>query len=237
MNLVKSIPQSEKTNKKIVYLLKGVGCTDDVFKYLHFDEQFKPIIIQWEKPLINESIEDYALRLIPQIKDSEPLFIGLSFGGIIANELAEHFESAKVILISSIKNKSELPLIAYLGKYKYLLKLFSAKNIKRYSFIQHLALGTLKSQFKPMAEAMIQNTDEEFNDWAIASATNWNKTTSPKHVIHIHGTDDILFPISKIANPIKVQGGSHFMIVEKSEQVSNHIKYALKELLKDKSSI
>ncbi|MBK7957316.1 MAG: alpha/beta hydrolase [Bacteroidetes bacterium] len=235
MNLVKSIPHSEKTNKKIVYLLKGVGSTDEVFKFLQFDESFKPIIVQWVKPNQQESVSEYAKRLLPQISDPEPIFIGLSFGGIIAHELSEHFEKAYVILISSVKNKSEMPL-SHLGKYKYLLKLFSTKHLKRYEFIQNLALRAYAPAHRPVVESMIKNLDTEFNDWAIESAIHWNKTTSPKHVIHIHGTDDILFPISKITNPIKVQGGSHFMIVEKSEQVSNHIKYALKELLKDKSS-
>lgn len=223
-----------KQAKKTLYLLKGVGSTDEVFHFLHFDECFKPVVVQWVHPYQDEKISDYAVRLLPQITDPEPIFIGLSFGGIIANELSEHFEHAKVILISSVKNKSELPFIVHLGKYKNILKLFSTKYLKRYTFIQNLALKVYAPKHRPVVEKMIKQLDTEFNDWAIESAIHWTKTTSPKHYIHIHGTDDILFPISRIQNPIKVQGGSHFMIVEKSEQVSNHIRYALKELLKEK---
>ncbi len=233
MNSIDSLSTQQILKKKPIYLLKGLGCTDDVFNFLHFDEQYCPIVIQWEKPLQNESIEAYALRLLPQIHDPEPILIGLSFGGFIANELAEHFENAKVIIISSAKNKSELPLIVYLGRYKYMLKLFNANHLKNYSFIQNIALKNFNPQHRTMIGKMFKNIDVEFNNWAFAHAVQWNKSSSPKHVKHIHGTADLLFPISRIKDPIKVQGGSHFMIVEKANEVSNQIQFALKELLKE----
>ena len=49
---------------------------------------------------------------------------------------------------------------------------------------------------------------------------NWNGNPKAKDVIHLHGSNDMTFPIILIKNPITIDGGGHFMVYSKAEKVS-----------------
>jgi len=91
------------------YCISGLGADKRAFK--HLDINLELIHIEWTKPLKNESISSYSKRLLVQIDTKEPfLLLGLSFGGIIASELAQITSPEKVIHISSIINRKHLLL-------------------------------------------------------------------------------------------------------------------------------
>ena len=95
---------------KDIYCVSGLGADERVFQKLKL-EGYQPIHIRWVEPENKESITDYAKRLTEQIKSDEPILIGLSFGGIIAIEIAKQINTKKVILISSTKNQQEVPFL------------------------------------------------------------------------------------------------------------------------------
>ena len=68
---------------KELYLLSGLGADKRVFDCLDLSG-FKLNHIVWIDPLDNETIEDYAQRLLLQIPASRPTLMGVSFGGIMA---------------------------------------------------------------------------------------------------------------------------------------------------------
>lgn len=74
--------------KKRIYILNGLGADERVFQLLDFSD-FSPIFIQWIIPEQNESIENYASRLLQQIDTPNPLILGLSFGGMMATEISK----------------------------------------------------------------------------------------------------------------------------------------------------
>lgn len=53
---------------------------------------------------------DYAKRLSLQITDEQPILIGLSFGGMMAMELAKIIKVQKIVLLASAKSANELQL-------------------------------------------------------------------------------------------------------------------------------
>ena len=92
------------------YCISGLGADKRAFKYLSINHEL--IHVEWIKPTKNESISNYSKRLSSQINTKEPfMLLGLSFGGIIACELAKIINPQKVIHISSITNKKHLPLV------------------------------------------------------------------------------------------------------------------------------
>ncbi|MDY7021951.1 MAG: alpha/beta hydrolase, partial [Cyanobacteriota bacterium] len=93
---------------KDVYFISGLGADKRVFRRLK-TEGYQPVHIDWIEPEKGESISDYAQRLATQIKSENPILVGLSFGGLIAVEMAKHLNPEKVILISSAKNHTEVP--------------------------------------------------------------------------------------------------------------------------------
>ena len=93
---------------KQVYIFSGLGADERVFHKLDLSS-FSVTHIQWIPIKKEESIENYASRLLGQIHTSTPILIGLSFGGMIAVEVAKQLETEKIILISSAKTKNEIP--------------------------------------------------------------------------------------------------------------------------------
>lgn len=91
-----------------LYLLSGLGADRRVFDFLDL-HGFNLVHIDWIKPLDDEKIESYAQRLLEQIKTHRPTLIGVSFGGIVAIEIAKLIETNKVILISSATTKTDIP--------------------------------------------------------------------------------------------------------------------------------
>ncbi|MFC0184357.1 hypothetical protein SAMN04515674_102122 [Pseudarcicella hirudinis] len=86
---------------KHLYIFSGLGADRRVFKYLDLSG-YEITFIDWISPEKNEPIEYYAKRLTAQIKDSNPILTGLSFGEIMAIKVA------KLINIEKIKRNTIL---------------------------------------------------------------------------------------------------------------------------------
>src|SRR5436305_11890870 len=91
-----------------VYIFSGLGTDERVFQYIDFT-YFSVHYIKWVPPLKEETIHSYALRITEQIHFKRPILIGVSFGGIMAVEVAKLIATDKLILIASAKTKYEIP--------------------------------------------------------------------------------------------------------------------------------
>ena len=60
-------------------------------------------------PEEDESLAHYASRLASTITAPNPILLGVSFGGIIMQEVAKQINYKKVVIISSVKTQYELP--------------------------------------------------------------------------------------------------------------------------------
>jgi pimeloyl-ACP methyl ester carboxylesterase len=124
-----AIPGQTIQVQQQIYCISGLGADERVFSKLKLPEvQF--LYLKWLIPLKAERIEAYAKRMCGQMSlpggDQVPagplILMGVSFGGMMAIEMAKHISVAKVILISSVKSRRELPagikLAAALGLYR-----------------------------------------------------------------------------------------------------------------------
>jgi len=110
---------------KKVYFISGLGADKRVFSFL--DLSFcVPVFIEWITPLKKESLESYALRLSKNIPEINPTIVGISFGGMLATEIAKANPDIKAIIISSNKTSAELPNLFRIGKY---LPVYSSKEL------------------------------------------------------------------------------------------------------------
>ena len=53
------------------------------------------------------TISEYALKMTQEITHENPILVGVSFGGMLVQEMARHIKTRKVIVVSSVKNESE----------------------------------------------------------------------------------------------------------------------------------
>lgn len=203
-----------------VYCITGLGADEKVFQFL--DLSFaKPVFIKWMKPLQNETLGSYALRLKDEyIHESNPLIIGLSLGGMIASEIAKAIPSAKVIIISSAKTKYELPSRLQRLRYVPLYKILPAIVIRKTLKTQEYFLGADSAKTRNYLKEKIRTTDVYFYRWAIGAIVHWQNKTVSKNIIHIHGRADKLLPLKFTKPDIVVNNGGHLMIIENSEEIS-----------------
>ena len=87
----------------MVYFISGLGADERVFQFLDLSK-IEHQFIQWNEPQKKESLSSYCKKLTEQIDlKQEIILIGISFGGIIAQEISKIIECKKVIIISSVK--------------------------------------------------------------------------------------------------------------------------------------
>lgn len=91
-----------------IYIFSGLGVDKRVFDRIDFGD-LDITFIDWIAPNSDESIQEYAGRFSERITSSNPVLIGLSFGGIIAVKISKLIPTEKIILIASAKTRHELP--------------------------------------------------------------------------------------------------------------------------------
>ncbi|MGF1922843.1 MAG: alpha/beta hydrolase [Bacteroidia bacterium] len=213
----------------MVYFISGLGADERVFQFLDLSKT-QHRFIKWNEPGKKENLVSYCKRLLEQIdREQEVIVIGISFGGIIAQEISKIIHCEKVIIISSIKTTAE---------FSWQLKLARKLQIHIITPLWLLTWGNLltadyyfniesKAESK-LLHQIIKDTNSEFLVWAIHQIMNWKNSDIPTNLIHIHGSSDRIFPIRYIKNCIELPKSGHFMIVNRSKRIEQlifeHIK-------------
>lgn len=204
---------------KTIYIFSGLGADKRAFQFINFYEH-KPVFINWITPLHNESIESYAARISSTITAPNPVLIGLSFGGIMAVEAAKLIRPEKVILISSVRSKNEIPFIYKFAGGLSLHKMMPAALMKKVNFITCWLFGIKSNAEKKILSAILKDTNPDFLSWAIDQILRWKNEWKAENIIQVHGTADKLFPSYKNADVI-ISGGGHLIVLSKAKELSH----------------
>lgn len=208
------------------YCISGLGADKRAFKYLSINHEL--IHVEWIKPTKNESISNYSKRLSAQINTNEPfMLLGLSFGGVIACELAKILNPKKVIHISSIINKKNLPFVFRLIGATGIHKIIPASLMSPPMGLAYWFFGIQKPKNKKLLKEILDDTDKDFLKWAIVRMLSNEEIFIPENLIRIHGTNDKLLPLRDKNGAIKIEGGGHFMIIEQMDEVNGKLIEAL----------
>ncbi|MGQ7856496.1 alpha/beta fold hydrolase [Pedobacter sp. WC2501] len=207
------------------YFISGLGADKRIFSKLKLNEKINIIHIEWINPVKHELLSAYAERLSKVIDKSQPFaLVGVSFGGMIAVEIAKVLKPATTIIISSTMLSTQLPaLYRFAGKLG-LLNFIPARLLKSSNQLtQNYYFGTRSSSEKTLLSKIIKDTDPYFLKWAIRSILSWENKIKPARIFHIHGTNDkILY--SKTAKPdFVIENGTHFMVYQNAKEISGII--------------
>lgn len=216
--------------KPVCYILSGLGADERVFDQIDFGD-FSPVFIPWEPVDPDQSFESYIKQLSNHIKSEHPILIGISFGGIVAQELSVLLNNCPVLIISSVRTRYEMsPLLRFSGKIG-LHKLMPVKQVLKPSSINYWLFGTQTDSEKELLDQILADSDPVFTKWAIHQITNWTRTKPvPAKVLHIHGDADRIFNIQNVRPDYIIPGGTHFMTVSQYKEVSQAIQDALEKL-------
>lgn len=208
-----------------IYGISGLGADERVFKYLSLD--FDLIPIEWIPHNNNESIEDYSARLSKAINQSEDFgILGVSFGGLVAVEISKILNPKITILISSAETRNEIGSFKRLIGNLKILKLIPSSLLKPPKILAHYFFG---AKNKSLLNQILNDTDLKFTKWAINELLNWKNNTKIDSILKISGTKDKLLPPSENSDDILINGGQHFMIVDRAEEISKLINLKIKD--------
>lgn len=207
-----------------IYFISGLGADRRVFEYLRLS-QFQTKHIEWVVPEIDDSLESYSHKLIAQIDTAhEVVLVGVSFGGMICQEIAKVIRCKHVIIISSIKRIEELTWQLKFVRKTRIDKLFPSGLIKMLNLLTVKYYFNIQSKEEAkLVKAIVADTDRFFMKWAIDAIMKWENHNPYSGIIHIHGSKDRVFPPGKIKDYIQIKDGGHFMIVNKAKEIGDII--------------
>lgn len=198
-----------------------------VFKHIRLPEGYEAVFLEWIEPLPDESLPSYALRLAKGIDRSEPFaLIGLSFGGMIATEIARQFPPAMTILISSIPVSAELPFYFRVAARLRLHQLVPISLLKGAAAAKRFFTKERNEDKKLIVQA-IRESDPNMIRWSMNAILNWKNDFVPQPVCHIHGTHDEVLPIRFTHPTHTIHRAGHMLVMTEASQVNEIIKNTL----------
>ncbi len=208
-----------------VYFMPGMSANSSIFEYIKLSSsEFKIHFLEWIIPIKNETISSYAYRLSKKVVFDNSILIGVSFGGILVQEMNRYLKVEKTIVISSVLNENDFPFRFKLAKYTKIYKLIP---MGIFSDIDILFKYAMFSKFKnriSLYKKYLSVNDVVYMNWAVDQIINWRQTQELKNIIHIHGNKDKVFPVKNLRNEyIPVNNGSHIMIINKYKWFNEHL--------------
>lgn len=204
-------------------LLPGLGSTPDVFYHQRkaFGDRLEtPAFIEYEP---NESVAAYAQRWARKLSrpgDDRPLFIGgVSFGGMLAQEMAMHLDPKPraVFLISTTRQADQVTPAMQLAEVMGRLVPTGAVN-KTLSLLNLLfALRDgVDDDDKGRLRQAGREVDPSVTKWAASVAVNWSGFKAPSgyppvHQIHAKKDWVIQAPSDGTPNVELVEGHHHLL--------------------------
>lgn len=210
-----------------IYLLPGQGSDKRIFNKINF-EGFDTIHLACLVPEKKETMQHYAARMMEQVDTSGDFsFIGVSLGGMIAVEMAQLCRPQHVIIISSAKNKYELP-----RKYRFMQKvpinkLFSGKLLRALGLVVQPIVEPDSMRERATFKSMMKNKNPFFLKRGIDMIIHWDRTETDPQIVHLHGTRDHTIPFRKVESVIKIKNGSHMMTLTRAGEVGLVIRTVL----------
>jgi pimeloyl-ACP methyl ester carboxylesterase len=209
-------------SKTAIYFVPGMAANSKIYERIRVDKnRYTTHFLEWKIPLsIDESISDYAKRMCEEITHDNPILVGVSFGGVVVQEMSKHIATRKIVLISSIKSNQELPKRLKLIQATKIYKLFPARFLENLeSHISYFLSDYQQKKADAYKKYMsVRNTD--YLHWAIYNILHWQQQAPLDNTLHIHGTNDRVFPIKHIKGCIEIEGGTHVMILTKATVIS-----------------
>lgn len=201
---------------KHVYFMPGMAANISIFENIKLpSKEFKVHYLKWLIPEAQETLQDYAKRLCELVKHNNVVLIGVSFGGLVVQEMAKIIPVNRLIIISSVKTKHELPNRMKLARKTGLYKLLPTSLVSYVHYVESLPVGSFLKKRARLYQTYLSINDKQYLDWAIKNMVCWDQEQALEGIIHINGDADIIFPIQHLKNVIAVEGGTHIMIINK----------------------
>jgi pimeloyl-ACP methyl ester carboxylesterase len=202
----------------VFYLIPGLGADERVFQFLRLQGEVR--ILRWLDPQnAAETLPHYAARLAATVPVNQPCWlVGVSFGGVLAQEMALLRPLARVVLISSFTDPRELPWLGRLARATGLHHLVPPQLLPKLPRVAQWFFGVKNGRDYQLLRQILRDTDPNFTRWAIARLLQWPGQPT-RQSIRIHGTTDRLLPAGATHSRYRLPGG-HLIIISRATEIS-----------------
>lgn len=208
----------------VIYFIPGLGADERLFSKLKL-EGYERRYVKWVTPLSTETLPAYARRLSEQIDPKDKFSLaGVSFGGMIAVEIAKILSPEHLFLIASAKTHTEIPVGIRLLKYIPVYKLVTESFVRWLAKLNKHRFGIFDEEELHLFADMMFSCPAGYLKESIRMIVHWKNREFPASVIHMHGDTDRLFPIHRIKTPLVIKGGTHFMPYHNAAEVGKIIR-------------
>jgi len=210
--------------KTVIYFVPGLAAGKEIFKNIDLPkDRYEVQILEWLIPEKGESMVSYAKRMAARVTEPDAILVGVSFGGVVAQEMSLFLSLRKLIIISSIKSKDELPARLKLTRKTKLHRLVPTGLILSAQDLTNYAVGPRSRKRLKIYNEYLHVRNKQYLDWAIENMVCWQRKEPLDHVVHIHGDGDVVLPAKNMSNFICIKGGTHVMILNKGRQISDKL--------------
>ena len=196
-------------------------------------EEFPQLVVPaWIPPRAKESLPDYAARMAETVKPSRdaPLILGgVSFGGMLAYEMARHLRPEAVVLIASCRTRHGLRPMYRAGR-----RLLPLIPVRAWDVAKLLARPVVRLRLRVpaarrnLAVTMFKEMDSHFMHWVLQAILNWEPTPlEGVRVCQIHGARDLLIPVRRVAADEVIPDGGHLINVTHAKEVNDFLRRAM----------
>lgn len=214
------------------YLIPGMGADHRLYEKCHL-EYGEMHYLDWIPSGESKSLSEYASLLAEKIHTENNVIIGSSMGGMVTVELAKQIQPIAAILISAPIGRQEFPPLLKFFDFIKLHRTLSPNQLMKISGLADLFMGFKSKEQRELFYEMLQGNGQDFLHFSVDAVLGWKNTQTPNcPFIQILGTKDKLFKTKRVSNAITVEGGGHFTVYEKAEEVTRIInRYIEQEIL------
>jgi pimeloyl-ACP methyl ester carboxylesterase len=160
------------------------------------------------------------MKLKNSISVDDPVLMGVSFGGMMAVEMAKHFPAATVISISSAGTRQNLPWWMKTAGRLGMNRLLPARPVKGIRWLEDYYLGVETEDDARLVEEFRGKVDPRYLRWAVDRIVNWKNGWLPQQYFHLQGDRDRIFPVARSGAVDIIPGAGHFMVYNRPAAVS-----------------
>lgn len=219
-------------------LLPGIGTNAQVFALQK--TAFPQLIVPpWLVPERRETLAHYGERLAEKLAITGPCVVGgMSFGGLVAQELAVHLDARACFLISSLRSRYDLA--RWMQRWGRLAWLLPPRTDRWASLFGWLTLKTIGPVLPARSKQLLTHfskTKSPILAWACQQTVNWVGPSRPLTcpVYQLHGTADAVFPLRSMQPDRLVDQGGHTLPLSHPFVVNAFLREGLDRLIAENS--
>lgn len=207
--------------KRKIYCISGLGADERLFKNLQLPGA-ELVYLNWMSYHTTESVVAYAKKMSVQVEEPNPVLMGVSFGGMLAVEMAKQLQATQVFLISSARSGSDFPFPYHLAGFFKLTHLIPGVLIKSPTKLIDYLFGVQSTTDRELLHDYLHNADPHYIRWALQRILEWKNKDTSINIVQIHGTNDKVIPIPSNVN-YRLQQAGHLMVFNRAKEVSEII--------------